>query len=534
MPEDRSDFTVLARITDTPHLARAVPLLRPDVLHAVIAHYGLQDCGDLVALATPQQLSAVFDLDLWKAPRAGATEQFDPARFCEWLEVLVDAGAEMAADRLAQQDVALVVAGLSPAITVWDPVVFYPVIEQTGADAVQNPGRELGVHAEIGGHIVVARETAAWDAIVDVLLALDERHPAIFHRIMRACSKLSDSGRELDGLDDLLPDAAQHRFDLDIAREARRERVGFLAPEHARAFLASARHVSLAAGPPVSDAVFAAYQCSVTEASETEEHSETESVGAHGQHDARPETSTAVARVMEVLHSAGVVADAPRPLLAGAPDDASPLNAALKEYVRSRAEADDAESTALDQELAFLANALVAGCSVQSRRFSRREAADAVAATCNLGLECWPQHWPESSTQRLVTVFQVGWSVVHREISLAAADGVLDALDNLQINDPQLQFGLRVLGRELRKERAAGTPWRACERLENLSPLDLPAWAALTSLFDECPVMLANVSAPRDRPALTLNPSEFQFVAERQHVAAIHEFLRSLPALLTG
>jgi hypothetical protein len=37
------------------------------VLHAVVTHCGLQDSGELLAMATPEQLAAVFDLDLWKA-----------------------------------------------------------------------------------------------------------------------------------------------------------------------------------------------------------------------------------------------------------------------------------------------------------------------------------------------------------------------------------------------------------------------------------------------------------------------------------
>ncbi len=260
MPEDHEPHDVLARITDTPQLARAVPLLRPEVLHAVIAHYGLDDCGELIALATPQQLSAVFDLDLWKAPRSGAVEQFDPARFLEWLEVLVDADPAIAADRLAQQDVALVVAGLSPSITVWDPAVFSSV----GRTDRRRPCRERrprarGAHVEVGGYLVVARRTEAWDAIVEVLVALEKHHSATFHRVMRACRQLSDSGRELDGLDDLLPDAEQLRFDLSLGREERRDLLGYLPPEQARAFLDAARGVSLAAGPPGTDAVFVGY-----------------------------------------------------------------------------------------------------------------------------------------------------------------------------------------------------------------------------------------------------------------------------------
>lgn len=72
------------------------------------------------------------------------------------------------------------------------------------------------------------------------------------------------------------------------------------------------------------------------------------------------------------------------------------------------------------------------------------------------------------------------------------------------------------------------------DRLDVLASLDLPAWAALTALFGECPVMLANVSTPGDRQPHTLNPSAFQFIAESTHIAAIREFLRSLPELLTS
>src|SRR6187399_1494657 len=135
MPEDRTRPDVLARITADPQLALAVPLLPPEVLHLAIAHFGLQDCSELLTLATPAQLTAVFDLDLWKADRAGADEQFDASRFCEWLE-------------------ALVVAGLSPQIKVFDSAVFSPVAEESGADPTLNAGRERGVHAEIGGYLV--------------------------------------------------------------------------------------------------------------------------------------------------------------------------------------------------------------------------------------------------------------------------------------------------------------------------------------------------------------------------------------------
>jgi uncharacterized protein DUF6178 len=534
MPEDRTRHDVLARITDNPRLARAVPLLHPDVLHAVIEHCGLQDCGDLLALATPEQLLAVFDLDLWRANRAGADHHFDPERFCEWLEVLVEPGAATAAERLAKIDAALIVAGLSPSIRVFDPAVFSPQVEPTGADVISNAGRERGVHAEIGGYIVVARRTDAWDAIVDVLHALEEHEPGTFHRVMRGCRSLSHSGREIDGLDDLLTEAEQVRVDLSVSREERRDRQGFLPPEQARAFLLSTRHCALDGDPPRDQLVFTAYRRALGAMNAGNIRAATECVQLQDHDPSVPaDGASAVNTVMEVLRTSGVFTDTHRALLPGGQHEPSSLNAVLNRYLRRRAAA-DAARVSQDQELAFLANALIGGCSVQGRPFTRREAIDAVLATCNLGLVCWPQQWPASSTHSLITVFQVGWTVLHRDVSMVAADRLIHVLDDVRCSDHDLQLGLYVLRRELHKQLQAGTPWRARRRLDVLATLDLPAWAALQAMFDECPVMLANVSASHGRRRHTLNPSEFQFIATAQHIAAVHDFLLSLPELLTS
>src|SRR5204862_7537215 len=109
-PEPRG---LLERILDTPHLAQVVPRLKPEVLHRVIQTCGLEDCADLVALATPDQLQAVFDLDLWRPPRPGLDEQLDPDRFGQWLEVLMESGAAVAAQKLAGVDLDLVIAALA-------------------------------------------------------------------------------------------------------------------------------------------------------------------------------------------------------------------------------------------------------------------------------------------------------------------------------------------------------------------------------------------------------------------------------------
>ncbi len=531
MTEDRTARNVLARITDHPQLARAVPLLQPEVLHAVIAHVGLHDCGELLTLATPEQLSAVLDLDLWKAERAGTEERFDAARFCEWLEVLVDAGAAIAAERLAQMDASLVVAGLSPNIEVFDLAVFAPVGEETGVDPVMNAGRERGVHAEIGGYVVVARRTDAWDVIVDALVAFAEDHAAAFHRVMRECRKLTNAGWELDGLDNLLSNEEQAGFDLATSREERRDRHGYLSPQQAHVFLTSARRLSLAGDSPAADVVFAAYLRSLAPLDPASDEPATPDAQVSAS--AADVDPSAAAAVVEMLRDAGVLAEPPRALLTTAEDGPESNNAAFNRYMQANAGLEPDAWVRRNQELAFLANALVAGCSVQGRAFTRREAMDAVAATCNLGLEHWPSQWPASSTQTLVSVFQVGWSALHREVSMAAADALLKALSEIQVSDRDLQLGLHVLRRDLRKQREAGTPWHARDRFEVLASFDLAVWAALLALFDECPVMLANVHSAGGQRPYTVKPSEFQFIASRAQLVSVKTFLQSLADLLT-
>jgi len=510
MPEDRTAH-VLARITQTPELARVVPHLQPEVLHAVVTHCGLHDSGDLLALATPEQLTAVLDLDLWKADRAGGDEQFDATRFGEWLEMLVGIGAQAAAAKLAEMEISLVVAGLSANVAVFDAAVFSAAGDLSGADAVSNIARDRGVHAEIGGYIVMARRTESWDAIVDLLLALAEQHAATFHDVMQGCRRLSNTGWERDGLDDLLLDSEQARFNLSVGREQRRGQRGFVSPEEARAFLEAARHAPPVDDPPPVNPVSAAYS----------------------RPDEFPEITTDVVVVLDALHQGGILPDTPRTWLAGAENERPPNNPALNRYLKLSLKTADAW-TSRNSELAFLSNALVAGCSVQGRSFTPREAMDAVAATCNLGLECWLPQWTPAANHDLRTIFHVGWSVIHRDVSMVAAELLLAALNQVRTTDRDLQLDIFALRRQLDKQRAAATPWRVRERLDVLASFDLPAWAALSALFDECPVMLANVSTPGARGVRSVNPSEFGFVANAAHVAAVRRFLTSLPERLTG
>jgi hypothetical protein len=111
---------------------------------------------------------------------------------------------------------------------------------------------------------------------------------------------------------------------------------------------------------------------------------------------------------------------------------------------------------------------------------------------------------------------------------MAAAEHLLDALEHVRSHDEDMERELLTLRRELRTQRKAGTPWRARSRFDILATLDLVAWAAVSALLDECPVMLANVSCTDARRPHTVTPSEFQFIAHAGHIALVHAFLRAL------
>jgi hypothetical protein len=202
-------------------------------------------------------------------------------------------------------------------------------------------------------------------------------------------------------------------------------------------------------------------------------------------------------------------------------------------------EHDDSAWSKRNAELAYLANTLVAGCSIQARRFSPQEASDAVIAACNLGLENWPPHWTAAPlpddflvNHDLVTAFQVGWTVLHREVGFYAAGRLSEILRELRSIDATTQRDLDMLVIQLMRWQKAGAPWRAQQALDVLAGLDTPAWAALVAMIDECPTLHAVVAATRDGQTRTVRASAFEFIAENSQIAAVRAFMEALPEAL--
>src|SRR5262245_10147793 len=87
-----SSTQLLMRILERPELVAAVRELPAPVLGRLIDRVGLEDAGELVALASSEQLQGVFDQDLWRAAAPGEDEKFRPERFALWLEIMFESG----------------------------------------------------------------------------------------------------------------------------------------------------------------------------------------------------------------------------------------------------------------------------------------------------------------------------------------------------------------------------------------------------------------------------------------------------------
>lgn len=545
----RSGRDPLARLFDTPHLVRLVPHLSAETLHQLIRYRGLDASGELLAAATRKQLSSLLDLDLWRSAAPASDEQFDIDRFAEWLEALVETGESTAARIVSGIDEGLIAAGLSGYISVFDPAT-RATPWGTEDEAMQDGSTAFsGASAEVGGYLIRARRTDAWDTLVSLLLALDADHPDYFRAVMSRCRRLSNSRPEDDGLDDLLEEPEQLLHDLAVAREVRRTEQRYLAPAHARAWLQMARQAPL--GPPAHASALhsmaAEYLRDIEGAAAVRsnpgerEDAATAVVGA--------DVEESIEAVVDLLAQAGLAHGRPRALLAppaGQPSRVEQMRALLGHLEDANAQAYVARS----RELAFLANALMTGCSVDARPFTIQEAADAAVATCNLGLELWQADRPEaeapgpvSTVERrvlpasfladhdLIAVFQLGWAALH-EMSMSAAARLARILEKVRTVDMETQLGLEFLRRTLVKQCEAGSPWRARDALDVIAVLDMLAWVSLLGVLGECPVLPAALTATLERRTGAVSATAFEFISTRSQVGQVRAFTSELLDIL--
>jgi hypothetical protein len=243
---------------DAPDLPAVVQSLEPAVLQQLVRHCGLEECGEIVALATTDQLTRLFDADLWTSAPGGGEERFDEDRFVVWLEVLSEVGTAVAARKVAEMDFDFVSAAVSRYVLVLDADA---TMEAQGTiEEIEDMADVLGegtraalleqflddrLSYDLGGYRLIARKVGAWDAVVSLLIEMEHGHPASFERLMRRCARLATEHIVDNGsLYEVLTADEQLLADAAADREQRREREGYVAPAEAAAFLMEARRPS--------------------------------------------------------------------------------------------------------------------------------------------------------------------------------------------------------------------------------------------------------------------------------------------------
>lgn len=232
-------------------------------------------------------------------------------------------------------------------------------------------------------------------------------------------------------------------------------------------------------------------------------------------------------------------APAPRALLTGRTSSA---DAGLVRVIATLASLADASPTlhhARVNELAFLANALVSGCSFQSESFRPGDASTAAAATCNLGLE-WIASSRGPTGERVdtgtdfITAFGIGWRLLHEHVGMFTLTGLRQTLAHVRGGDTRTHADLLHLRHAVTRHLAAGTHWQVHDALDVLAVLDTIAWKGILGLLDECPTIAAVVDATIDGRREPVSATDFVFISTMQQVRRAQAFVERLPELLGG
>ena len=380
-PQVPAATQLLMRILERPGLVAAVRELPGAVLGKLIDRIGLEDAGELVALASTAQLERIFDDDLWRADRAGGDETFRPERFALWLRVMLEAGDEALVRRLCELPPDLVALGVHRLVLVVDIDVVEEALSpgdeeaEALASALENCAFE-----EWEDLRVIAREPDAWDDVWYALLALDRDHHDRLRAILDQCVELNAeyiSGQ--GGFFQVLTATEMLDSDVAAARDDRRAAEGFVSPADARAFLELARRGGGDARDPITRAYFRELAKPAAPAKVADPPPKREADGAR--------ELVALLRQAEVIAPEVVRAQGALPAMPDAkPEQAHVVVPLFEQAMKDLRERDPDVFSARVREVSYLVNVWIAGGAHAGRRPRPTEAMEVVLKTCEAGL----------------------------------------------------------------------------------------------------------------------------------------------------
>lgn len=366
---------LLTRLLDAPELLRSVRHLPAASLLKVIDSVGLEDAGELVALASTEQLAELFDQDLWNFEPGQIEERFDAARLSVWLQVLAEGGSDAVAQRLTELPFDFVVFLVQRLALVIDIEALALEMSEAGEDADElDKALDSCLYEEWEEFRLIARDASAWDDLLHALLSLDREQHGLLRRILERCVALSaewidDNG----GLQEVLSSDEVQEQDELAARDDRRAEKGFVSFADARAFLELARtETATAKRDPITAAHFRQLERT-----------------HKGTHAPPPktdvETAKQVARLLQLIDTQPATANVAQ---LDAPTRASEVVdvALIETALRDLSELDPTAHAARLDELGYLANVLLAAAARSPTPLRPVEALEAALAITQRGL----------------------------------------------------------------------------------------------------------------------------------------------------
>lgn len=367
---------VLNRMIERPELGAEIKALSAQRFSALVREIGVEDAGELIALATTEQLVQAFDEDLFVSDRAGERESLDVGRFVVWLEVLIEAGDDLAAARVAELDEDFVAHALSTLVLVIDQDALREQLEACDEDVSRRVDKTLesALTEDLDGYILIARRPDGWDAALALVLALDRDNRALLERLLdRLVRVASGYVEDLDELSTALSEGEALAEEVEALREARRAKQGYVEARAARAFLLLARN-SLPRGDSRErerDALTLGYFSGLAR-----RYGGVPINRSHGKYGSLPavvlrELDDATAK--EKSHATGV------------PEARATVIGRFTEALRELGKSEPAVFEERMAEFSYLANVLMSGHDRDGARLRAAEAADAVIATVCFG-----------------------------------------------------------------------------------------------------------------------------------------------------
>jgi hypothetical protein len=415
----------LRNIVDNPALPAVLAHMQPKTLARLVDRVGLNDAAEIMALVPVRNLLRALDEAIWKSPRPGASQVFDPAEFVSWLEVWIEVDELFVAERLAAINDEYLAMCLSSVL----------LVDGSSSSGFAGDMSEYAVNSDepgytdcpkadcyaIYGHFLVRPPFEDdWEIIRVALDALWRHAP---NRLLHVLGTLASSESMLD--------CARRRtsLNLDVAfeRERHLERRGYVSQTGALAFLASV-------------SITTTQELLMMSVYDNETHRFLAGIENHdtGQHPIEKVTAIdgAEDELLQTQNEARVLASTPasqeqiRALsrlleneaiaepkqFKSLPSNEHHQRRAVLAELLHHLECENPEAfQQRTRELAYLATVLMAGSSLEGQPFTGGDARDAAFAACNLGMEFIHSRQTALELDRepgLIRLFLIGWQLL--------------------------------------------------------------------------------------------------------------------------